>query len=127
MIWLVLFLTVFAILGFVMNYTSLSLVSSMLAPAISIPIGLIGGLILTGRIGHRLANVLPKNESSAVKTNTFNGKIATITTGTAQLGSPAEASFVDDFKQKHYVMVEPISTEWLRPANLATCSWLITA
>ncbi|NQZ41492.1 OB-fold-containig protein [Moritella sp.] len=36
-----------------------------------------------------------------------SGKAAKITIGTASSGNPAEALLLDDFNQKHYIMVEP--------------------
>lgn len=110
MVWLVLFLTCFGIAGYVLNFTLVSLFGIYVTTLISIPASILAGLLLTGKLGKRLATLMPKNESSAVGTATFGGRIATITAGTARKGSPAEASFVDHFKQKHYVMVEPMET-----------------
>jgi hypothetical protein len=111
MVWMVLFLTCFGIVGYVLNFTAASLFNTYLTSLISIPIALTLGLVLTGKVGSRLANIMPKNETSAISSDTFGGRIATITTGTARKGSPAEASFVDNFNQKHYVMVEPMESE----------------
>lgn len=111
MVWLVLFLTCFAIFGYVFNFTLVSLFDTYLTSLINVPLAFFMGLVLTGKVGKRLAAIMPKNESSAVSSNTFGGRIATITTGTARKGSPAEASFVDNFNQKHYVMVEPMESE----------------
>ncbi|MGQ8364415.1 YqiJ family protein [Glaciecola sp. 1036] len=108
MIWFVLFMTCFGLSGWTANYLFGSLFGVLLPTLISFPVALAVGLTLTGRIGKRLARFMPKNESSAINTDTFGGRIATITLGTARVGSPSEASFVDSFKQKHYVMVEPI-------------------
>jgi len=110
MMWLVLFLTCFGIAGYVLNFTVISLLGTYVSTFISIPASIAAGLLLTGKTGKRLAELMPKNESSAIGTATFGGRIATITAGTARKGSPAEASFVDHFKQKHYVMVEPMET-----------------
>jgi len=64
-------------------------------------------LYATHYIGVPLSRLLPKNESSAISNNSFNGLIATITIGTAKQDSPAEASLTDSFNQKHYVLVTP--------------------
>jgi len=108
LVWIVLFLTCFAIIGYVINFTSVSLFGYMLPNIIAIPSVLFLGLCLTGRVGHRLANIMPQNESSAVSSTSFTGKLALITSGTAKFGSPTEAKIIDDFKQTHYVMVEPL-------------------
>ncbi|WP_395340409.1 YqiJ family protein [Ningiella sp. W23] len=111
MVWLVLFLTCFGITGYTINFLSASFFNIYFAGVISISAALIAGLLLTARIGRVLARIIPKNESSAVSSSSFSGKLATITTGTARWGSPAEASVIDDFNQKHYVMVEPIESD----------------
>jgi hypothetical protein len=50
---------------------------------------------------------MPKDESSAVSSAEFVGKLAVITCGTASAGKPAEARLYDNFGQAHYVMLEP--------------------
>jgi hypothetical protein len=107
MIWLVLLLTCFGIIGYIINFTSMNIFSIVLPAIITMPVALVLGLILTGRMGHKVANVLPQNETSAVSTSSFEGKLAVISSGTARIGSPTQASLVDDFNQKHYIMVEP--------------------
>jgi hypothetical protein len=111
LVWIVLFLTCFAIVGYVTNYTTASIIGYVLPTIIIAPASLFVGLFLTGRIGHRLANVMPQNESSAVSSTSFDGKLAVITSGTAKVGSPTEAKLTDDFKQSHYIMVEPLEQE----------------
>lgn len=110
MIWLVLLLTLFAIVGYTVNYTTASTIGYFLPSWLVFPFALFGGLLLTGKLGLQLAKVMPKNETSAVSEDSFGGRLAEITIGTARVGSPAEASVIDDFKQKHYVMVEPINS-----------------
>lgn len=109
LVWIVLFLTCFAILGYAANFTASSVVGYLIPPVISLPVALILGLFVTGRVGHKLANVMPQNESSAVSSASFSGKTAVITSGTAKVGSPTEAKLTDEFSQKHYVMVEPLN------------------
>ncbi len=111
MIWLVLFLTLFAIVGYTFNFTTATTVGYFLPAWLVFPIAIFGGMILTAKLGLQLSRIMPKNETSAVKEESLGGRLAEITIGTAKVGSPAEASVVDDFQQKHYVMVEPISNE----------------
>lgn len=59
---------------------------------------------LTGRV---LGRILPSDETSAVSRDSFVGKVATVTTGTAALGNPAQARLRDEHGQTHYVLVEP--------------------
>lgn len=58
-------------------------------------------------LGSALGKVMPKDETSAVSSDTFVGRVATITIGTAKRNSPAEAKLKDSHGQHHYVMIEP--------------------
>ncbi|AEF53180.1 OB-fold-containig protein [Marinomonas posidonica] len=111
LIWLVLLFVNFSLSGLVANYVSEILFSALLPLIVSLPIAVFLGVFLSKTIGIKLALVLPKNESSAIKTDSFEGGIATITIGIASVGSPAEASIIDVFQQKHYLMVEPLTTK----------------
>lgn len=106
LIWLVLALTSFAIAGFAINYLGLTFVTS-LSPVMSIP----GALVLTALscrfLGSRLADLLPKNESSAVSVDELSGLVGVVTLGCARKGFPSEAVVRDIYQQKHYVLVEP--------------------
>ena len=117
MIWLVLFLTAFAVSGYTVNFVALTVTSALSPAFISIPVALAAGLVITSKTGSGLARIMPKNESSAVSTDSFAGRIATVTSGTARSGSPAEAALEDDFHQKHYVLVEPMEQEEVFPAG----------
>jgi len=111
LIWLVLLMTSFAITGYSINFILLSTPSFLLSPFIVTTLAFICAIFSTRYIGIPLARLLPKNESSAVSNNSFNGLIAKITIGTAKKGSPAEASLLDKFNQKHYVLVSPDNAE----------------
>ncbi len=107
LIWLVLFLTSFGITGYTLNYVLLNNFSANLPEILTYGLSFIFSLFATHYIGKPLSRLLPKNESSAISNNSFNGLIATITIGTAKQDSPAEASLTDGFNQKHYVLVTP--------------------
>lgn len=111
LVWLVLFLTSFALSGLVFNFTSGLVLGGFIAPLIGIPLALVSGSLVTSRFGRVLAKIIPKNESSAIAQQTFVGRVAKITIGTARVGQPAEAVFKDSYDQKHYVMVEPKKQE----------------
>ncbi|MEM0911796.1 MAG: YqiJ family protein, partial [Pseudomonadota bacterium] len=111
MIWFVLFLTLFAVVGYTVNFATGSVIGYFLPGWLVFPAAVIGGMLLTGRLGFQLAKIMPKNETSAVYQESLEGRLAEITIGTAKVGSPAEASVTDDFEQKHYVMVEPIGND----------------
>ncbi|MDN3652508.1 DUF1449 family protein [Thalassotalea ponticola] len=107
LVWLVLMLTSFALIGIVYNYVIA--LSVDLAPLywLSKPIALLGAGYATHILGSAIAKLIPKNQSSAVSSQGFGGKIATITIGKASQGNAAQAVLQDEYNQKHYVMVEP--------------------
>ena len=101
LVWIILFLTSFGIAGLSVNHIII------LPSLVSFPIALLIAILSCRILGKQIARVVPKNESSAISSNSFSGKIATITIGKASKGNAAEAVLLDDFKQKHYLLVEP--------------------
>jgi hypothetical protein len=107
LIWFVLALSSFAIAGYVINFISLQLSAGLLPQLFSVPFALILTCISSHYIGNGIANILPKNETSAVSIDTLVGCVGTITQGRSIKGMPTEALVRDAFEQKHYVLVEP--------------------
>jgi hypothetical protein len=107
LIWLVLFLLSFGISGYSFNFILLNNADLLLPNFLVYGASLVSAILLTRYLGKPLGKLLPKNESSAVSNNSFKGLVAKITIGTAKENSPAEASLVDHFNQKHYVLVSP--------------------
>lgn len=106
LIWLVLLLTSFAVAGLSVNY--IGLVLGMTLPMlISVALALLLSAISCRTLGHGLAKLLPKNESSAVSVDALIGSVGVITLGCARQGLPSEAVIIDSYQQKHYVLVEP--------------------
>lgn len=101
LIWLILFLTSFGIIGLSINYVF------TLPTLISFPITLFMTLFSCRFLGKKIAIIMPKNESSAISSYSFSGEVATITIGKGTKGNATEAVLHDKFKQKHYVLVEP--------------------
>ncbi|MCO1333007.1 YqiJ family protein [Microbulbifer sp. OS29] len=62
-------------------------------------------------VGNILRRFAIGDESEAVGRDSFIGRIAIITIGKAEAGSPAEARFSDEYGTTHYVMVEPDTSE----------------
>lgn len=111
LIWLVLYLTCFAVSGYLCNYLLLILDIIPSSSLMSLVVAITAGILLTRLLGQQLALILPKNESSAISSDSFIGQVARITVGNARMGKPAEAVFQDQYGQKHYVMVEPVTHE----------------
>ena len=64
-------------------------------------------LPVTGLVSRPIAAVMPKDETTAVSTDTLVGHRARIATGTARQGYAARAQVKDRFGMTHHVMVEP--------------------
>ena len=107
LIWLVLFLTTFALTGLSVNFVSVSIAGVMLPTIIGNLLSLTATVFLVKFIGSKLADALPKNETSAVSSDSFTGAIAKITLGKASINNPTEAVLTDQFNQKHYLLVAP--------------------
>ena len=107
LILLVVFLTGFGLIGLgiqsfihnMMNFYLPSYIVSIPAVILALPVVRVFG----GAIGA----IMPKDETEAVSQDSFIGRIATITIGTAKVGNPAEAKIKDNYGTTHYIMVEP--------------------
>lgn len=107
LLWLSLFLLLFAASGTTLQALIATLTGGPVSPWIAGPVALLPALPLTGLIARPLGRILPHDETSAVSRDTLTGRRATITTGRATRGSPARARVLDRFDQPHHVMVEP--------------------
>lgn len=128
LVWLILFLTSFGVIGLTSNYIYI------LPNLISLPITLLMTFFSCRLLGKQIAIIMPKNESSAVSSHSFSGKIATITIGKGTKGNATEAVLHDEFNQKHYVLVEPEQSDQVFLPGMkvlliekANNSWLATA
>jgi Protein of unknown function (DUF1449) len=107
MIWLVLFLFLFAALGVSIQSLAEGLAGAPLSPLLAAAITLVAALPVTGALVRPLARIMPKDETTAVPLDALVGCRATITTGRASAGNPARARVLDGHGQMHHVMVEP--------------------
>ncbi|MGL5667450.1 MAG: YqiJ family protein [Shewanella sp.] len=107
LIWFVLALTSFAIVGYIANYLSLLFTGVLLPQLFTLPIAVVGSAFACRYLGRILADLLPKNESTAISLDDLSGYVGIITLGCAMKGMPSEAVVRDKHQQKHYVLVEP--------------------
>ena len=107
LILLIVFLTWFGILGLILQKTIFSLTGGMLPSYLASIPALLGALPCVRVFGGLVNKIMPRDETDAVSTNSFIGRIATLTLGSASNGSPAEAKLIDKHHQTHYIMVEP--------------------
>ena len=104
---LVAFLTAFGISGMVLQSIAKSALGFHLPAVLAVCFTLFVALPPTRWFALGLSKIMPKEESEAVSTTSFIGKVATITRGIARKGVPAEAKLRDVHGQMHYVLVEP--------------------
>ncbi|QYJ77951.1 YqiJ family protein [Shewanella acanthi] len=111
LIWFVLAFSSFAIVGYIVNFVSLVITGALLPELFTLPTAALGCAIACRYLGRMLADVLPKNESSVISLDDLSGYVGTITLGCAMKGMPSEAVVRDKYQQKHYVLVEPETSE----------------
>jgi hypothetical protein len=104
---LVIFLTSFAVTGFVAQFAIKSASGHFLAPLIASAIAFIVGVLAVRILGAGLGRMVPKDETSAVADASLVGRVGTIVIGVARAGRPAEARIHDEHGTPHYIMVEP--------------------
>lgn len=107
LILLVIFLLSFGLGGLVLQALVSAAVGTHLPALVAVPVALVFGVGSMNVLGGLAEKIIPRDESSAVSQESFVGRIAVITTGTARRGKPAEARLRDQYQQAHYVMLEP--------------------
>lgn len=104
---LILFASSFGVLGFLTQGLSQSLFGNSLSPWLAGIPALLGAAFATRHGGRLLARIVPREESDAVSTSAFIGRIATVIRGEARPGRPAEAKLRDIHGKTHYLLVQP--------------------
>ena len=104
---IVAFLTAYGLTGFVGQSLFHAITGIYVHGLIAGIAALFIALPLTGKIGHAIARIMPKEETDAISRDTFFGKVVEIIRGEAKFGRPAEAKFKDYAGTAHYVLVEP--------------------
>jgi hypothetical protein len=103
----VLFLAGFAITGFALNMVANRMFGTWVPIVISVPAAFFATLPIVRILGAGLARIIPQDETYAVSFDSLIGRVATIVTGTARQGYPAQARVPNEHGQNIYVMVEP--------------------
>lgn len=106
-VWLILFLLMFAGIGYGIQEMAAGLTGAALDPWLASLLALLAGLPVTATLVRPLAHVMPQDETSAVGLDSLVGRRARITHGRAARGFPARAQVRDRFGHAHHVMVEP--------------------
>lgn len=107
MVWLALFLFLFAAVGFGIQHLAEGFTGAPLDRWLAAVLAAVGCLPVTGVLARPLGRLLPHDETTAVSIDALVGRRATITEGIARSGSPARARVIDRHGHPHHVMVEP--------------------
>ncbi|WP_421783380.1 YqiJ family protein [Kiloniella litopenaei] len=67
-------------------------------------------LYLVRLVGAVFEKLMPSDETSAVSSDSFVGRVATIVLGVSETGKPAQAKVKDRHGLEHYLLVEPDNT-----------------
>ena len=104
---LVCFLTAFGLVGYSFQYLLMSTGLPLLPQLIVVPAAFVIAMPFVRLFTNVLQKIMPRDETSALREESFIGAMATITLGKATKGSPAEAKVTDKHGQTHYFMVQP--------------------
>ena len=100
-------LTSFGLFGLAIQGLLRQMTGAMLPASLAAVPALIGASVTTRWLALQVARIIPNAETSAVSRDSFIGRVATITLGSARRGEPTQAKLTDTHGQTHYVMVEP--------------------
>lgn len=107
LILIVIFLAGFAITGFAANMVAHRMFGFWVPTIVSVPLAFFATLPIVRILGAGLARVIPQDQTFAVSFDTLVGRVATIVSGTARTGYPAQARVANEHGQSIYIMVEP--------------------
>lgn len=110
---LILVTTSFGLGGYVLQEAMRRIFGFALEPAIASAPAALFALFATHHLGRWLGRLMPREETEAVSTADFIGRVATVFRGTASSGKPAEAKLTDIYGKTHYVLVEPDDAQLL--------------
>jgi hypothetical protein len=103
----VLFLALFALIGFALDLAAAGVFGAMIPPLIAAPVAAVAALPLMRVCAGGIAHLIPSDQTYAVSLDTLVGRVAVIVSGTARLGYPAQGKVTSEHGQVLYVMVEP--------------------
>jgi len=104
---LVIFLTGFALSGYLVQWFAIGAAGAALNPWIAAVPALVGAGYAMRYVGRWLGNIFPRDQSEAASRADLVGSYATIIRGEAKQGQPAEAKTTDLRGRTHYILLEP--------------------
>lgn len=114
---LVAFLTAFGVTGWAVQGFAVGFFGFPLWNWIAVVPALVVAVPSMRWLGLGLARLIPSEESEASSTTSFIGRIAVVGAARARQGLPAEAKLTDQYRQAHYVRVEPDGDFVLEPGS----------
>lgn len=111
LIWLVSFLTIFGLTGLLTLNVGNAITGLTMSLAITVPVAIIVATYAARFIARIVASIMPKTESTAMRTRFLGGHHGVISQGTARRGQPAEAKIKDRHGNTHYLRVEPLEDD----------------
>lgn len=115
LIWLVSFLTMFGLFGLIIQSFAIASLGVPLFTLLAVALAILPALGITRIIANWVALIMPKTETTAMRTRFLGGHRGTITQGTATRGNPAEAKIKDRHDNMHYLRVEPLDDNGVFP------------
>lgn len=109
LIWLIILLTTYSLLGFILQTIILYLFNTFWPIWIISPVVLVLSMPLVRIISAFMTRIIPKDETTAIHSDDFIGLTAEIILGEARHNYPAQAKLKDRYGQTHYILVEPES------------------
>ena len=104
---MVIFLGSFALTGFALNMVVHRLFGLWVTEWIAVPVAFVTALPVVRILGAGLAHLIPSDETFAVTLDTLVGRVATIVSGRARHGYPAQGKVLSQHGQVLYLMIEP--------------------
>ncbi|MEO0449613.1 MAG: YqiJ family protein [Pseudomonadota bacterium] len=101
------FLVGFGLTGLVFQSVVMDLLGAYFPASAVALLAVMVALPVTRNLGLIIARLMPKEETDAISSETFVGRIATIVRGSASFDLPAEAKLRDENGTVHYVLVAP--------------------
>lgn len=112
---LILITASFGLCGFALQEALRRTLGFALDPWIASLPAIVGAAFVTRHAGLAIARIMPREETDAVSTTAFVGRVATVFRGVAGPGTPAEAKLTDIHGKTHYVLIEPDEGETVMP------------
>jgi hypothetical protein len=107
LVWLTSLLACFTLTGTALQQVATALTGDPLPWVVASGAALVTGALLNTFVANGLARIMPRFESTAIRTDELLCLRGTVLEGTARRGAPARAKVVDHHGQAHFVMVEP--------------------